>query len=177
MSADSIYMYLKNQELDYAHGFGNALTVQQASPIYFNQMMGKEMKAFIREGDLRQVDVNGNAETIFYPENDDGSFMGVNRTQSSFVKLFLKEQKIQRVLFTTRTTGIMYPIDQVTPEQTKLVGFFWAIDERPTKPQDVFLVPQQTFRPQQQAVSAVEEEPIEEEPIKPRPKRNRKKAN
>ena len=95
MSADSIYMYLKNQELDYAHGFGNALTVQQASPIYFNQMMGKEMKAFIREGDLRQVDVNGNAETIFYPENDDGSFMGVNRTQSSFVKLFLKEQKIQ----------------------------------------------------------------------------------
>lgn len=177
MSADSIYMYLKNQELDYAHGFGNALTIQQVSSNYFNQMMGKEMKAFIREGDLRQVDVNGNAETIFYPENDDGSFMGVNRTQSSFVKLFLKEKKIQRVVFTTRTTGIMYPIDQVTPEQTKLVGFFWAIDERPTKPQDVFLTPQHTYRPEQQAVSAVEEEPIEEEAIKPRPKRNRKKAN
>ncbi len=156
ISADSMHIYLKNGEVDYAHGIGAALAVQQQTATKFNQLSGKEMLAYVRDGELKQVDVNGNAETVFYPREDDGTFMGVNKTQSSFVKIFLQNQKVEHILFTTATTGAMYPLDSIKLEDTRLGAFFWAEQERPLVPGDVFANPQRTPRPVQGAVSAVD---------------------
>ena len=122
-------------------------------------MAGKEMYAYIRDGELRQVDVTGNAETVFFPQDEKtGDWMGVNKTQSSFVKLFIKDEKVERVLFTTATTGTMYPIDQLSENETHLSLFFWADDLRPRKPGDVFLKPQEVSRPEGEA--AADETPV-----------------
>ncbi len=154
ISADSIHIYLKNGEVDYAHGMGSAIAIQQETLTKYNQLSGKEMIAYVRDGELRQVDVNGNAETVFYPKEDDGSFMGVNKTQSSFVKIYLQDQQIEHILFTTATTGTMYPLDSIALEDTHLAGFFWAEHERPQVPGDVFDNPPRTPRPVQGAISA-----------------------
>lgn len=154
ISADTIYIYMRNGTVDYARGIGSALTIQQETRTYFDQMAGKEMIAYIRDGELRQVDVNGNALTVFFPKEDDGSFLGVNTTQSSFVKVYLENQKIHHILFTAQTTGTLYPLDQVPDGKDRLSGFFWAEQERPQQPADVFLRPQRTPRPISGAVSA-----------------------
>ena len=154
ISADTIYIYMRNGTVDYARGIGSALTIQQETRTYFDQMAGKEMIAYIRDGELRQVDVNGNALTVFFPKEDDGSFLGVNTTQSSFVKVYLGNQKIHHILFTAQTTGTLYPLDQVPDGKDRLSGFFWAEQERPQQPADVFLRPQRTPRPVSGAVSA-----------------------
>lgn len=159
ISADTIYIYMRNGVVDYAHGIGNALTVKQETALYYDQMAGKEMIAYIREGELAQVDVNGNALTIFFPKDDDGSFIGVNTTQSSFVKVFLANQKIHHILFTAQTTGVLYPLDQVPSGTDRLGGFFWAEKERPIRPADVFEHPERTLRPTNGAVSATATEP------------------
>jgi hypothetical protein len=121
------------------------------------------MFAYVRDNDVYRVDVEGNAETVFYPREQDGSYMGVNRTQSSFVKLYLENRQIQRILFTSATTGVMIPMDQATDEDKFLVTFFWAEAERPRIPGDVFLHPTRTPRPDAAAVSASAEEDEEEE--------------
>ncbi len=180
VSADSIHIYIENGEVDYAHGIGSALAVQQETPTKYNQLSGKEMLAYVREGELRQVDVNGNAETVFYPKEDDGSIMGVNKTQSSFVKIFLKEQQIEHILFTTATTGALYPLDSIAIEDTRLPSFFWAEQERPLVPGDVFENPPRTSRPVQGAMSATatnEEttQPVQEKKNK-RDRQNRRSA-
>jgi len=154
ISADTIYIYMRNGTVDYARGIGSALTIQQETRTYFDQMAGKEMIAYIRDGELRQVDVNGNALTVFFPKEDDGSFLGVNTTQSSFVKVYLENRKIHHILFTAQTTGTLYPLDQVPDGKDRLSGFFWAEQERPQQPADVFLRPQRTPRPVSGAVSA-----------------------
>jgi hypothetical protein len=89
--------------------------------------------------------------------------MGVNRTQSSFVKLYLENRQIQRILFTSATTGVMLPMNQATEEDKFLVTFFWADQERPRMPGDVFLHPTRTLRPDASAVSASAEDEEEEE--------------
>ena len=125
-------------------------------------MAGKEMVAYIRDGDIYLIDVKGNAETVFYPREDDGSYIGVNKTQSSFVQVYLQNRTIDYVLFTTSTTGVMIPLNQALPEETKLNGFFWAENERPLKPQDIFLRPERTKRPETIAISAsAEDEEVE----------------
>ena len=163
MSADQIDIYFKNETVDYMHGVGNALAVKREGFSEFNQLAGKEMLAYVKDGDVYLVDVKGNAETIFYPREDEGSYVGVNRTQSSFVKMYMQNRQIDHVVFTTATTGVMIPIDQALPEETKLSGFFWAEAERPLRPADIFLYPPRTERPSAVAISASADDEEEEE--------------
>ena len=154
ISADQIDIYLKNNTIDYLHGQGNTLAVRQEANDAFNQMIGKEMLAYVRDGDVYLVDVRGNAETVFYPREDDGTFVGVNRTQSSFVKLYITNQQIDHVVFTSATTGVMIPLSQAAETEKQLSGFFWADAERPRKPEDIFLQIERSIRPVAAAISA-----------------------
>lgn len=176
ISADQIDIYIKNETVDYMHGTDNALAIKREGIDEFNQMAGKEMFAYVRDGDVYQVDVKGNAETVFYPRESDGSYIGVNRTQSSFVRLYLTDRKIDHVVFTTATTGVMIPLNQALPGEKTLSGFFWAIDERPLKPSDIFRHPERTKRPEKTITSATAEEEEEEEE-EDSPKKNRKRRN
>lgn len=175
ISADTIFVYLKNGTIDYAHGVGSALGIKQEGAEEFDQLSGKEMKAFIRDGQVREVEVNGNAETVFYPRNDDSTYVGVNKSQSSYVNMFLENNKIHHVRFTTITTGTLYPLNQIEQKDTRLVGFFWAIQERPTSPISIFDQPARSERPKQKAVSATEEEEEEETPKQVKVQRNKHK--
>lgn len=154
VSADTMRVYIKDGAVDYMHGLGNAIAIKRESALEYDQLAGKEMLAYVREGDVYLVDVQGNAETVFYPREDDGSYVGVNRTQSSFVKLYLENRQIHHILFTTATTGVMIPMSQATDEDKYLATFFWAEQERPRKPGDIFLNPQRTPRPDAAVVSA-----------------------
>lgn len=163
LSADLINVYIRNGAIDYMHGINNAMTIRHEGNDDFNQMAGKEMLAYIRQGEVYLVDVKGNAETVFYPREDDGTLIGVNRTQSSFIKLYITNRQIDHVVFTTATTGVMIPLDQALPAEKKLSGFFWAEDERPRQPQDIFLHPLRTQRPNKTTISAAADDDEEEE--------------
>lgn len=160
ISADLITVYMKDGTVDYAHGEGNAIAIQQDEQTQFNQLSGKEIYAYITNGELSRIDVNGNAETVFYPHEDEdeegnkGATMGVNKTQSSYVKMYITNQKIDHILFTSATTGAMYPLDMISESQARLAGFFWAENERPRSAEDVFNHPAHTPRPEQTALSA-----------------------
>ena len=45
----------------------SAVAIQKDSLIYYNQLAGKEMIAYLDSGQLTKVFVNGNAETIYFP--------------------------------------------------------------------------------------------------------------
>ena len=163
VSADTITVYFENEEIDHIHGVGNAIAIKQEGLNEYNQLAGKEMFAFLKDGDINIVEVNGNAETIFYPREDDGTYLGLNKTQSSFVKIFFEDRNIHHVLFTTATTGVMIPMSQTVEQDRYLLTFFWADHERPRQPGDIFLNPHRTPRPDAQSASAIEEEDVEED--------------
>ncbi len=157
ISADFIEIFMQDGVVHHAHGTGAAMVSKQESARYFDQLSGKEMTAYIQNGELVQVDVSGNAETIFYPHEDDGSFIGMNRTQSSYVQIYFENEQVHHVLFTTETTGTLYPLNQVPAGTDKLSAFFWATKERPLKPGDVFDNPERTPRPAGAPISATDD--------------------
>ena len=87
----------------------------------------------------------------------------MNKTQSSFIQVYLKDRVVDYMIFTTATTGVMSPMSQATEDDKFLVTFFWAVQERPRRPGDVFLRPSRTPRPDAQAVSAASAEEEEED--------------
>ena len=138
ISADSICVYLKNNMVDHAVCTIDALCVMQDSLGMFNQMSGKEMITYMEEGEAKLVDVSGNAQTIYYPLEEDGSIVGMNTTESSFIRVYVENRQVERMRFTKNTTGILYPIEQVPGGADRLSSFFWAVNARPTDPDDVF---------------------------------------
>lgn len=172
MSADTIRVYIVNDAVEHIHGKGAALAVREESLLYYDQMSGKEIFAYIIDGEMRQLDVNGNAETIYYPqeEHTDSTatpeYLGMNRTICSHVRFFLKNQEVDRVLFTSETTGVMYPLDKIPPGEDRLSGYFWAEQERPLSPMDVLNPTRRLGRPSMVTKSAADVIEEESEAVK-----------
>ena len=122
----------------------------------------KEIFAYIVDGEMRQLDVNGNAETIYYPQEEQADstaapeYLGMNRTICSHVRFFLENEEIDHVIFTSETTGVMYPLDQIPPGEDRLSGYFWAEQERPTSPMDVLNPTRRLERPSTATKSAAD---------------------
>jgi lipopolysaccharide export system protein LptA len=148
LSGDFIQAFTKNKKVDHIFIQQSAVAIQQEDSIYINKMSGTEIIAYVDSGQLRRVKVNGNAETIYYPRDDkDSTLVGLNKTQSSFVVMYLKDKKVQRVVMTTTSTGTMYPLTKLSGKDLYLKNFFWLDDQRPTKKEDIFLVFKKVPRP------------------------------
>ena len=132
LSGEFIQAILKDKQIDHVHIQRAAMAVQQEDSLHFNQLSGKEIFAYMRDGELYRVNVNGNAETIYYPRDDaDSSLIGINKTESSYVIMYFEDKKIQRIVTTAATTGVMYPIDQLSGGDLYLKNFFWLKNSRP----------------------------------------------
>lgn len=138
IAADSIIVYIVGGSVDHAVGTGNALCVMHDTLELFNQMSGKEVIAYLVDGEVKTIDTDGNALTIYYAKEDDGEYVGMNTTESSFIRMYVENRQIHHMRFTKETTGVLYPMDQIPEGGDKLAQFFWEEASRPTDPEDVF---------------------------------------
>lgn len=138
ISADSMVVFIVNGSVEHAVGYVNALCVMEDTLDYYNQMSGKEVTAYLKDGEVKLIDMSGNALTVYYPKEQDGEYVGLNTTASSFIHMYIEDQEIHHIRFTKETTGVLYPMDQIPGGADKLALFFWADEIRPTDPNDVF---------------------------------------
>ena len=137
---EEIKIYVNDSTIDWAHIINQALAVEQKDSIHYNQVSGKEMKAFFVDGEMRQVDVNSNVYVIFYPmEETDSTLIGLNSSEGSFLRMFLKDRKMDKGAFLDQGgSGILYPMDQIPPDKYKLPSFVWFDYVRPRNKEDIF---------------------------------------
>ena len=148
LSGEFIQAFTKNKKVDHIFIQRVAVAIQHEDSIYYNQLSGKEIIAYVDSGELKKVKVNGNAETIYYPRDDkDSTLIGLNKTQSSYVVMYLKNKKVHRVVLTTASNGTMYPLEQLSGKDLYLKNFFWLDDRRPKQKKDIFLVFPKFVRP------------------------------
>ena len=135
---EEIKAYMNDSTIDWVHIINQAFTIEQKDSVHYNQVSGKEMKGFFVAGDMRQVDVNGNVLVIFYPvEERDSSLIGLN-AEGSFLRMLLKDRRMEKGAFIGKANGTMYPMDQIPAEKYKLPTFAWFDYIRPRNKEDIF---------------------------------------
>ena len=139
MTGDTIVMFFNDSTLDRAHIINYAFSTEKVDTTYYNQLKGKNMKIYFTGGEIRFVDVSGNAETIFYPLEDDGSFIGMNKTESSYFTIAVKDRKPERMVLWPSPKGATIPVPDLTPEIKFLKGFIDFEYLRPTDRFDIFV--------------------------------------
>ena len=136
---EQIKIYMNDSTIDWAHIINQALTIEQKDSVHYNQVSGKEMMAFFKDGDMRQVDVNGSVMVIFYPvEERDSSLLLMNYSEGAFLRMLLKERRMERGAFIGKANGTAYPMDQIPADKYRLATFVWLDYMRPLNKDDIF---------------------------------------
>ena len=135
---EQIKIYMNDSTIDWAHIINQALTVEMKDSIHYNQVSGKEMKAYFENGDMRHIEVIGNVLTAFYPEEKDSTMTGFNCLEGSLLHLYMKDKKMEKGLFVGKSNGTMYPMDQIPPDKSRLPTFSWFDYVRPLNKEDIF---------------------------------------
>lgn len=137
---DTILVYMNDSTIDYAHVKQFAFAIQEVDSSYFNQLKGNDLKAWFEDQTVRQIDVAGNAESIFYPLEKDGAMVGLNETKSGFLTIWVKDNKLDKLKIWPNPQGSLTPIPDIKPDQKTLKDFYWYDYIRPKNKDDIYQV-------------------------------------
>jgi hypothetical protein len=140
LSGDLIKVYMKDSAPDWIHITNNAMIIslEEGDSLNFNQLSSRESKGYITDGELRKIEMIGNAISVYYPKDSDGSLVGINKAEGSLMTIFLKEKKLEKIIMTPESKGILYPPDKAPKEELFLKNFSWQDKIRPKNRDDIF---------------------------------------
>lgn len=131
ISADSMIFFIANEELDRVFMKDKAFVITQDTIFNFNQMKGRSMMAYFKEGKISHLNIDGNGESLYFALEGDTLTQGINRTLSANIKLVFEDGAIRRVTYGIKPDGTFTPVQKLTEENSRLEGFRWRIEEKP----------------------------------------------
>ena len=136
---DKVQVFLRDSVIDHAHIIDNCFSIQQlrSDTACYNQVSSKEMFAFFTEGNIREAQATGNVFIGYYFEEGDSIPIIYNYQETTELRMFLKDRKLESV-WTPKTSGTMYPLNQIPEDRKRLRGFMWYDYVRPLSRDDIF---------------------------------------
>ena len=140
LMGDQIDVFMKDSLINRAHVIGNAFSIQQlkSDTTLFNQVSSKEMFAYFIDGKIHETQAKDNVLIGYFFEEGDSVAIIYNYQETTEMRMFLKDRKLERV-WTPKTSGTMYPPNQIPAEKKRLEGFAWYDYVRPMNRYDIFV--------------------------------------
>jgi hypothetical protein len=107
----------------------------------FNQIKGLKIKGFMERKNLNRVDIIGNAECVYYVQEDNEELIGINTSITSEMRIYLDSNHIQQIRYFDAPNGQIYPDEKLEDKNRKLQDFRWMDLYRPRKPEDLYVNP------------------------------------
>lgn len=125
--------------------YDKATILMEVEPgMYYNQIGGKDIKAFFRDNDLYKAFVYENAMTVTFPEDEketDTAFvkkrMGMNRLYASDIRLDIDSNEIVGITYLNQADGVFYPMNKLAKDEQFVPGFAWMQALRPLSREDL----------------------------------------
>ena len=139
ISGDTIHLFTKNKKVDRVRVFDNGIIINELNSTMYNQIAGRTLNGYFKEGALDYMRVKGSpAESIFYPQDDDSAYTGMNRCKGDVIDVYFVDKNVNKVKFINDVDGILYPMRQIPDEQKNLKGFKWWESRRPKNKLELF---------------------------------------
>lgn len=133
IEADSMVFFIANEQLDKVFMKEKAFAIMTDTLTNFNQMKGRQMTGYFREGQIQTLQVDGNGESLYYALEADTLTQGVNKILSASIKMTFKDGAVQKANFAVRPDGKFTPVQKIDEKTSRLEGFAWRIEEKPDK--------------------------------------------
>jgi lipopolysaccharide export system protein LptA len=138
ITGDTVLLFTKNRKADRMKVFNNSFLVNNVDPEIFNQVKSTRMDGYFKEGTLDSVRASGFAECIYYIQDEDSAYTGINESKSDVLDVYFAEQQLQKVVFRSAVSGTIWPIKQKDPKEMRLQNFRWLEARRPKTKFELF---------------------------------------
>jgi lipopolysaccharide export system protein LptA len=125
--------------INYFELLNNAIVIQKVDSLddfKFNQIEGKHIEGFIANDTIRKLNVNGNAQIIYYVKQKK-SVKGVNKTVCSNLSIWFNSEGVDRATFRNKPESTIFPLSEIKDEDMRLKHFVWLENKRPKKKNDI----------------------------------------
>ncbi|SEK71661.1 OstA-like protein [Parapedobacter koreensis] len=139
MTADTIYMQIRNEQLDNMLLVSNSFMVNtQLDSSKYNQIKGRRITGFFTSNALDRMFVDGNAESIYYTVDEKRKiYTNMYHSRSSRIKILVDSNQITYFNPIRRVDGKVYPMHLIPQDVEILEGFVWKPGDRPTSKEDL----------------------------------------
>ena len=148
ITGDTMYVYTKNKKAQRLYVFENALAINKVAKQFYNQLKGTTINVFFKGGEIDFIRARGNAESIYYVQDDKKAYTGVNKAHADIIDMLFTPKydsagkpngkELNRVVLRNEAEGTMYPIKHVVFDDMILRGFRWQEKLRPKSKQELF---------------------------------------
>jgi lipopolysaccharide export system protein LptA len=138
ITGDTIYLYTRNKKADRVRVFENSFLVSEVEPSVYNQVKSTRMDGFFKAGVIDSVRARGFAESIYFIQDDDSAYTGINQTRSDVMDVYFREGDLNKVVFRSAVKGTLWPVSQKRPGEMRLPGFSWLETRRPKTKYELF---------------------------------------
>ncbi|MCB0820374.1 MAG: hypothetical protein KDC13_07105 [Bacteroidetes bacterium] len=139
LTADTIFIQLANDELDRLFLQRAGFIASQVDSLHFNQIKGRDITGYFEDNELSRVHVRGNGESVYFAEDDDGKYIGINKAVCSDMMIYLDSSSISSIMFYVEPEATLFPTNQLPEDEMKLRGLRWLGEIRPLKREDIFI--------------------------------------
>ncbi len=141
ITGDSIHLISNSisESLDSLKVFNNAFVISKDTlGDGYNQISGKKLFGLFENNSLSTIDIIKNAETIYFLRNEANELVGIDKSKSGAIKIWLTDNAIDEMRKYNQIGGNTYP-ELDFPENEKILrGFNWRESERPRSVEDLF---------------------------------------
>lgn len=137
----TIEVHFNDSTADWANLPRFGLMAEAIEDGFYNQLSGKVMKAYFENQDLKYLDVSGNVQAIFLPQESDSTYNKIFNVESSFLAADFNKRQLEKMKLWPQTNGTGTPLYLAKKSLYYLPQFKWYGDLRPVSPEDVFNYP------------------------------------
>ena len=139
VKGDTMHLYTENQKAKRMYVYFNGIVVNKTKEGFYNQMGGRTINGYFKDGAIDYIRVKGSpAESIFYPQDDDSAYVGMNRSKGDVIDIFFINKELNKIKFVNDVDGTMYPLKQIPGDQKFLKNFIWENNRRPKNKLELF---------------------------------------
>lgn len=151
ITGDTIYAYNDpiKEVMDSVRVFYNAFAISKVdslNPKDFNQVKGNHMTGYFVNNELRFIEVNENAQSITFVDEEDKESgekdrIGINLSDCGIIEVEITKSDVDVLACLIQANSRLYPESKIPDEMLFLNNFKWRGDERMRRWQDIFVHP------------------------------------
>lgn len=128
-----IDVHFNDSTADWALLPEQGMMVEYVGEDFYNQLAGKRMLATFDDQELKRLEVDGNVEAIFLPQESDSTYNRLVNAESSFLTIDMNGRDMERLKMWPEVSGTVTPLFLVKRQQQYLQKFIWLERIRPRR--------------------------------------------
>jgi hypothetical protein len=138
ITGDTVLLFTKNKKADRVKIFENSFLVNESNPGVYNQVKSIRMDGYFKEGSLDSVRAAGYAECIYFIQDEDSAYTGINESKCDVMDIYFIEKELDKIVFRSGVTGTVWPMKEKQPSAMRLEKFQWLDNRRPKTKYELF---------------------------------------